>query len=93
MVMLNLTTQGQLASIGLVQDQCNFLLANSDKFQSFIINPRDIDVGKKDDALRVDDEDITSTCQIKLLGVDIDNNNNNNNNKFIIGTLIQVDCT
>ena len=48
----------------------NFLLANTEKFQSLTINPRNIDPDKQTEALQIEDQNITS--QIKLLGVEID---------------------
>ena len=48
----------------------NFLLANTEKFQCFTINPRNIDSDKKIEALQIDDQIIADTSQIKLLGVE-----------------------
>ena len=67
----NLKAQGQLASSWYKN---NFLSANPDKFQSLIINPRDIDADNKDVILRIDDLDVIRTGQMKLLGVYIDEN-------------------
>ena len=50
----------------------NFLLANTEKFQCLTINPRNIDSDKQTKALQIEDEIITNTSQIKLLGVEID---------------------
>ena len=50
----------------------NFLLPNTEKFQSLTINPRNIDPGKQTEALQIEDQIITNTSQIKLLGVEID---------------------
>ena len=50
----------------------NFLLANTEKFQCLSINPRNIDSDKQTEALQIEDQIITNTSQIKLLGVEID---------------------
>ena len=51
----------------------NFLLANTEKFQCLTINPRNIDSDKQAEALqRIEDQIITNTSQMKLLGVEID---------------------
>ena len=50
----------------------NFLLANTEKFQCLTINPRNIDSDKQTEALQIEDQIITNTSQIKLLGVEID---------------------
>jgi len=50
----------------------NFLLANTEKFQSLTINPRNIDSDRQSEALQIEDQIITNTSQIKLLGVEID---------------------
>ena len=48
----------------------NFLLANTEKFQCFTINPRNIDSDKKIEALQIADQIIADTSQIKFLGVE-----------------------
>ena len=50
----------------------NFLHANTEKFQCLTINPRSIDSDKQTEALQIEDQIITNTSQIKLLGVEID---------------------
>ena len=50
----------------------NFLLANTEKFQCLTIKPRNIDSDKQTKALQIENEIITNTSQIKLLGVEID---------------------
>ena len=50
----------------------NFLLANTEKFQCLTINPRKSDSDKYTEVLRIEDQIITNTSQIKLLGVEID---------------------
>ena len=50
----------------------NFLLANSEKFQCLTINPRNFDPDKQTEAVQIEDQIITNTSQIKLLGVEID---------------------
>ena len=50
----------------------NFLLANTEKFQCFTINPRNIDSDEQTEALQIEDQIIANTSQIKLLGVEID---------------------
>ena len=47
----------------------NFLLANTAKFQSL---PRNIHSDKQTEALQIEDQIITNTSQMKLLGVEID---------------------
>ena len=49
-----------------------FLLAYTEKFQCFTINPRNIDSDKQTEALQIEDQIIANTSQIKLLGVEID---------------------
>ena len=56
----------------------NSLLANTEKFQSLTINPRNIDSDKQTKALQIEDQIITNTSQIKLLGVEIDDKLNFN---------------
>ena len=50
----------------------NFVLANTEKFQCLTINPRNIDSDKQAEALQTEDQIITNTSQIQLLGVEID---------------------
>ena len=50
----------------------NFLLANSEKFQSLIVNARNIDAENDDKTLKIDNHDIRKTEKIKLLGVYIE---------------------
>ena len=50
----------------------NFLLANTEKFQCLTINPRNIDSDKQIEALQIEDQIITNTSQIRLVGVEID---------------------
>jgi len=50
----------------------NVLLANTENFQCLTINPRDIDSDKQSEALQIEDQIITNTSQIKILGVEID---------------------
>ena len=50
----------------------NFLLANTEKFQFLPINPRNIHSDKQTEILQIEDQIITNTSQIKLLGVEID---------------------
>ena len=50
----------------------NFLHANTEKFQRLIINPRNNDSDKQTEALQIEDQIISNTSQIKLLGVEID---------------------
>ena len=66
-----LKTQGQQA---LTWYRNNFLLANSNKFQSLTINPRNLDADKKGSVLTIANDKIMKTEQIKLLGVNIDEN-------------------
>ena len=73
LVETKLTTQGQLASTWY---RDNFLCANPDKFQSFTINPRNVDVGNVDNVLKIDDQEIDKTEEIILLGVNFDENLN-----------------
>ena len=47
----------------------NFLLANTEKFQKKFINPRNIDSDEQTEALQIEDQIVTNTSQIKLLGV------------------------
>jgi len=54
----------------------NFILANSDKFQSLTINPRNSDADKNGSVLTIANHEIMKTEQIKLLGVNIDENLN-----------------
>ena len=54
----------------------NFLLANTEKFQCLTINPRNIDSDKQTEALQIEDQIVTNTSQIKLLGVEIDDKRN-----------------
>ena len=54
----------------------NFLLANSEKFQSLSINPRNSDTANNERALNIDNQEIKKTKQTKLLGVYIDENLN-----------------
>ena len=49
----------------------NFLLANTEKFQCLTNNPRDIDSDKKTEALKIEDQIITNTSQIRLLEIEI----------------------
>ena len=49
----------------------NFLLANTKTFQRLTINPRNSDSDKETEALQIEDQIITNTSQIKLLGVEI----------------------
>ena len=49
----------------------NFLLANTE-FQCLTINPRKTDSDKQTEALQIEDQFITNTSQIRLLGVEID---------------------
>ena len=56
----------------------NFLLANTEKFHCFTINPRNIDPDKRNEALQIEDQIITNTSQIKLLGVEIDDSHISN---------------
>jgi len=50
----------------------NFLLANTEKFQCLTINLRNIDPDKQTEALQIEDQIISNTFQITLLGVEID---------------------
>lgn len=50
----------------------NFLLANRDKFQRRTIYPRNIDSDKQTEALQTEDQFLTNTPQIKLLGIEKD---------------------
>lgn len=50
----------------------NFLLANTEKFQRRTIYPRNIDSDKQTEALQTEDQFLTNTPQIKLLGVEKD---------------------
>ena len=50
----------------------NFLLANTDKFQRRTIYPRNIDLDKQIEALQTEDQFLTNTPQIKILGVEKD---------------------
>ena len=50
----------------------NFLFANTEKFQCLTINPRNIDSDKQIEALQIEDQIITNTSQIRLVGVEID---------------------
>ena len=52
----------------------NFLLANTKKFQRLTINPRNIDADKETEVLKIEDQIITNTSQIKLLGAEIYDN-------------------
>ena len=52
----------------------NFLLANTKKFQRLTINPRNIDADKETEVLKIEDQIITKTSQIKLLGAEIYDN-------------------
>ena len=61
-----LKTQGLLAQSWY---RNNFLLANPDKFQLMTINPRNLDPGRNDATMEIDDQSIDKTSQIKLLGV------------------------
>ena len=54
----------------------NHLLANPEKFQAFTINPRSVDKTNNDEVVRISDQIIRKTEQIKLLGVNIDDNLN-----------------
>ena len=47
--------------------------ANTDKFQCLTINPSNIDSDNQTETLYIEDQIITNTSQIKLLGVEIDN--------------------
>ena len=58
-----LKTQGHLASSWFKN---NFLFVNSEKFQSLIVNPRNIDEENDDKTLNIDNHDIRKTEQIKL---------------------------
>lgn len=49
----------------------NFLLANTEKFQCLTNNPRDIDSDKKTEALKIEDQIITNTSQIRLPEIEI----------------------
>ena len=53
----------------------NYLLANVDKFQTTVINPRKLNDTNMDKcgALKIHDKTIESADHIRLLGVDIDN--------------------
>ena len=62
-------TKGQQASSWY---QGNFLLANPDKFQSVIINPRNLPSERTDAVIRIDGQDIKETGTVRLLGVNID---------------------
>ena len=68
-----LKAQGQLASTWYKN---NFLLANTDKFQFLTVNPRKLDMEKRDVSLYIEGEDIRKSDKIKLLGVHIDENLN-----------------
>ena len=50
----------------------NFLLANTDKFQRRTIYPRNIDSDKQTEALQTEDQFLTNTPQIKILGLEKD---------------------
>lgn len=50
----------------------NFLLANTDKFQCRTIYPRNIDSDKQTEALQTEDQFLTNTPQIKILGLEKD---------------------
>ena len=62
-VWLNLKAQGQQASYWYYS---NYLLANSDMFQSLAINPRKLSTRNTDVALCKEDQEIKETEQIKL---------------------------
>ena len=68
-----LKAQGQLASTWYKN---NFLLANTDKIQFLTVNPRKLDMEKRDVSLYIEGEDIRKSDKIKLLGVHIDENLN-----------------
>ena len=68
-----LKAQGQLASTWYKN---NFLLANTDKFQFLTVNPRKLDMEKRDVSLDIEGDDIRKSDKIKLLGVHIDENLN-----------------
>ena len=65
--------QGQLASIWY---KINFLLADTDKVQFLTVNPRKLDMEKRDIYLYIEGEDIRKSDKIKLIGVHIDENLN-----------------
>ena len=50
----------------------NYLLANRDKFQALIINPRNVDMNSQSLDIHIDGQVIINTDHIKLLGVHID---------------------
>ena len=77
-----LQNQGKLA-MSWYRD--NFLLANREKFQCFTINPRNIDSDKPTEALQIEDQIITNTSQIKVLGVEIDDKLNLTNHEGLLG--------
>ena len=47
----------------------NFLLAKPNKFQSLIINPRNLPPERTDAVIRIDGQDIKETGTVRLLGV------------------------
>ena len=50
----------------------NYLLANSEKFQALVINPRNINTNMESMDVSIDGQMIKTTDQMRLLGVDID---------------------
>ena len=57
-----LKAQGQLASTWYKN---NFLLANTDKFQFLTVNPRKLDMEKRDVSLYIEGEDIRKSDKIE----------------------------
>lgn len=69
----NLEKEGKLAA-SWYKD--NYLLANPDKFQSMIINPRNLNTNSESPNIHIDGRIIKNTEYIKLLGVYFDENIN-----------------
>ena len=54
----------------------NYLLVNPKKYQSFVLNPRNIDISAGGRDIKIKGKVIKNVNQIKLLGVNIDDNMN-----------------